>query len=269
MVGAATLHASTINITAAALDAIVHDAPLSDLALDYMRVTCECTATELRVAVPHVISSSVSICNRADVKRSATPTSARYNSKYCWSMLAESLTFDYLHTRESLRLILWLSATVALIATLIGGALVYVDQCVACAILGPSAKSTLLSEACNGIQLALHPIATIIAVGLEALASYLSSLADRLDALDLDAALLTSIVGALETFERLLFSVAGQLDAFDREFDGCVSRCALDTQLYVYALLTSMAASLRLCLWLALDAISVEQGSKDKARSRF
>ena len=259
MVGAATLHASTINITAAALDAIVHDAPLSDLALDYMRVTCECTATELRVAVPHVISSSVSICNRADVKRSATPTSARYSSKYCRSMLAESLTFDYLHTRESLRLILWLSATVALIATLIGGALVYVDQCVACAILGPSAKSTLLSEACNGIQLALHPIATIIAVGLEALASYLSSLADRLDALDLDAALLTSIVGALETFERLLFSVAGQLDAFDREFDGCVSRCALDTQLYVYALLTSMAASLRLCLWLALDAISVEQ----------
>lgn len=69
MVGAATLHASTINITAAALDAIVHDAPLSDLALDYMRVTCECTATELRVAVPHVISSSVSICNRADAKR--------------------------------------------------------------------------------------------------------------------------------------------------------------------------------------------------------
>ena len=124
MVDAATLHAFTFNITtathtttthtAAALDAIVDDASLSDPALDYIRVTCECTATELCVAVPHVISSSVSICNRADVKRSAT--SACYNSKYCRNMLIESLTLEYLHTRESLRLILWLSTTVALIA---------------------------------------------------------------------------------------------------------------------------------------------------------
>ncbi len=76
MVDAATLHAFTFNITtathtttthtAAALDAIVDDASLSDPALDYIRVTsCECTATELRVAVPHVTAVSAVQCPSA------------------------------------------------------------------------------------------------------------------------------------------------------------------------------------------------------------
>ena len=105
---------------------------------------------------------------------------------------------------------------------LASGVAILIDQCVARAILGPSATSTLLPDACNGVQLAVHLLVEHAADTLEALplACFFSSCDTSLaSSCDLDAldfiALLTSIVTALETFERLFSLAASQLEAFE------------------------------------------------------
>ena len=205
--------------------------------LSIMRGACQC-ATVYQCAcacmVCHCLSMRVFHCLSMHLSQSVSISQCACNN-----------VND--HTPSWVKACFWFICSLAVVSflALASRVAILIDQCVARAILGPSATSTLLPDACNRMQLAIHSVHLLVehaADTLEALAGFLSSCDTSLaSACDLDAldfiALLTSFVAALETFERLLSSAVSQMEAFDRVFDGSVAlqlgqkalRLAVDT----------------------------------------